>query len=72
MALTEQGEVLGVLGLQLWARPAGNAVGPEAKESGTGLQGIDQARQVVWDTAWAAGAAAPPRLMPLRDREGDV
>src|SRR5216683_2720057 len=72
LALTEQGEVLGVLGLQIWARPAGNAVGPEAKESGTWLQGIDQARQVVWETAWAAGAAAPPRLMHLMDREGDV
>jgi len=64
--------VLGVLGLQIWARPAGNAVGPEAKESGKWLQGIDQARQVVWETAWAAGAAAPPRLLHLMDREGDV
>ena len=72
LALTEQGAVLGVLGLQIWARPAGNAVGPEAKESGTWLQGIDQARQVVWETAWAAGAAAPPRLLHLMDREGDV
>ena len=72
LALTEQGEVLGVLGLQIWARPAGYAVGPEAKESGKWLQGIDQARQVVWETAWAAGAAAPPRLMHLMDREGDV
>src|SRR5229473_2721531 len=60
------------LGLKIWARPAGNAVGPEAKESGTWLQGIDQARQVVWETAWAAGAAAPPRLMHRMDREGDV
>jgi hypothetical protein len=71
-AFTEQGAVLGVLGLQIWARPAGNAVGPEAKESGKGLQGIDQARQVVWETAWAAGAAAPPRLLHRMDREGDV
>jgi hypothetical protein len=72
LAFTEQGAVLGVLGLQIWARPAGNAVGPEAKESGTWLQGIDQARQVVWETAWAAGAAAPPRLLHRMDREGDV
>src|SRR2546430_5396465 len=72
LALTEQGAVLGVLGLQTWARPAGNAPGPEAKESGKWLHGIDQARQVVWETAWAAGAAAPPRLMHLMDREGDV
>ena len=64
--------MLGVLGLQTWARPAGNAPGPEAKESGKWLHGIDQARQVVWETAWAAGAAAPPRLIHLMDREGDV
>lgn len=72
LAWTEQGAVLGVLGLQTWVRPAGNAPGPEAKESGTWLHGIDQARQVLWETAWAAGAAAPPRLMHLMDREGDV
>ena len=71
LALTEQGAVLGVLGLQTWARPAGNLPGPEAKESGTWLHGIDQARQVVGEAAWAAGAA-PPRLVHLMDREGDV
>lgn len=72
LAVTEQGAVLGVLGLQSWARPVGNAPGPEAKESDKWLQGIDQARQVVWDTAWTAGPAAPPRLLHLMDREGDV
>src|SRR5207244_4213166 len=72
LALTEQGAVLGVLGLQTWARPSGNAPGPETKESGKWLHGIDQARQVVWETAWAAGGTAPPRLMHLMDREGDV
>jgi hypothetical protein len=72
LALTEQGAVLGVLGLQTWARPAGNGPGPEAKESGKWLHGRDQARQVVWETAWAAGAVAPPRLMHRMDREGDV
>jgi len=70
--LTEQGAVLGILGLQTWARPAGDLPGPAAKESGKGLHGIDQARQAVWETAWAAGGAAPPRLMHLMDREGDV
>jgi hypothetical protein len=70
--LTEQGAVLGVLGLQTWVRPAGDLSGPAAKESGTWLHGIDQARQVVWETAWAAGGATPPRLMHLMDREGDV
>ena len=72
LALTEQGAVLGVLGLQTWARPSGNAPGPETKESGKWLHGIDQARQVVWETAWAAGGTAPPRLMHRMDREGDV
>jgi len=72
LALTEQGAVLGVLGLQTWTRPGGNAPGPEAKESGKWLHGIDQARQVVWETAWATGATAPPRLVHLMDREGDV
>ena len=71
-ALTEQGAVLGLLGLQTWVRPAGALSGPAAKESGTWLHGIDQARQVVWETAWAAGGARPPRLIHLMDREGDV
>src|SRR6266511_2582161 len=72
LALTEQGAMLGVLGLQTWVRPAGDLPGPAAKESGKWLHGIDQARQVVWETAWAAGGAAPPRLIHLMDREGDV
>jgi hypothetical protein len=50
----------------------GNTAGPEAKESGKWLHGIDQARQIVWETAWATGAAAPPRLIHLMDREGDA
>jgi hypothetical protein len=64
--------VLGVLGLQTWARPTGDAPGPGAKDSAKGLHGIDQARQVVWETAWAAGRAAPPRLIHRMDRAGDV
>jgi hypothetical protein len=72
LALTEQGAVLGVLGLQLWARPVGTAAGPAAKESEKWLHGIDQARQVVWEAVWATGAAAPPRLIHLMDREGDA
>jgi hypothetical protein len=72
LALTEQGAVLGVLGLQTWVRPAGDLPGPAAKESGKWLHGIAQARQVVWETAWAAGGAPPPRLIHLMDREGDV
>lgn len=72
LALTEAGAVHGVLGLQTWTRPTGDGPGPEAKESGKWLHGIEQARQVVWESAWAAGATAPPRLMHLMDRAGDV
>jgi hypothetical protein len=60
LALTAQGAVLGVLGLQIWARPVGNAPGPEAKESDKWLQGIDQARQVVWKRP---GPQEPPRRL---------
>ena len=72
LALTEAGAVLGGLGLQTWARPTGDGPGPEAKESGKWLHGIEQARQVVWENAWAAGGSVPPRLIHLMDREGDV
>jgi hypothetical protein len=72
LALTEAGAVLGVLGLQTWVRPPGDLPGPEVKESSKWLHGIDQARQVVWESAWAAGGTAPPRLIHLMDREGDV
>src|SRR2546428_12201306 len=51
LALTEQGAVLGVLGLQTWARPAGTAPGPGAKGSGKWLHGADQARAGGWATA---------------------
>lgn len=71
-ALTAWGAVLGVLGLQPVAWPAGNAPGPETKESGTWLHGMDQARQGVWETAWAAGASAPPRRRHRMDRAGAV
>ena len=64
--------MLGVLGLQTWARPAPKPPGPEAKERGTWLPGIAQARQVVGDAAGAPGAASPPRLGHRMDREGEV
>ncbi|MGE3538827.1 MAG: hypothetical protein AB7N91_15520 [Candidatus Tectimicrobiota bacterium] len=70
--MTEQGAVRGVLGLQRWARPVSTIPGPETKDSGTGLHGMDQARQVMWETAWAAGASAPPRLRHRMDRAGDT
>ncbi len=72
LALTAQGAVLGVLELLTWVRPAATLPGPTAKKNGRWLHGIDQARQVLWETAWAAGAVAPPRLMHRMDREGDI
>lgn len=56
VACTEHGAVLGALGRQTWARPAGDAPGPVAKESAKWLHGVDQARQVVWETAWPPGS----------------
>src|SRR2546428_11869186 len=53
LALTEQGAVLGVLGLQIWARPAGKPPGPKGKESGQRLPRKNQAPQGVWGTACA-------------------
>src|SRR5256712_12369247 len=70
LALTEQGAVLGVLGLQTWVRPAGALPGPAAQASGKWLHGIDQARQGVWVTARGAGGGTPPRLMHRLDRGG--
>ncbi len=58
-----------------WGARAGrdrHAARPEAKDSGPWLHGLAQARQVVWETAGAAGAVAPPRLRHRRDREGDA
>jgi len=72
LALTEQGAVAGRPGLQIWARPAGDTPGPEAKESGKWLHGIDQA---VRSCGKRPGQQGPPHrraLLHLMDREGDV
>jgi hypothetical protein len=67
LALTERGSVVGVLGQQCWARPAPGQPGPEEKESGKWIHGIDQARHALHEAG-----DRPPRLIHVMDREGDV
>jgi hypothetical protein len=71
LALTPLGEVLGVLDQQTWARAPrrpSTALGA-AKESGKWLYGIEQARQVLYETA---GDRPVPTLIHVMDREGDA
>ncbi len=67
LAMTPGGIVLGVLGQQFWARPLPGRPGPEEKESGKWINGIDQARQALFESG-----RPPPRLIHVMDREGDV
>ena len=67
LALTEPGSVVGVLGQQCWAHPKPGQLKPEAKESGKWIDGIDQARQALYEAG-----DRPPRLIHIMDREGDV
>ncbi len=67
LAMTPEGIVLGVLGQQSWARPQPGRPGPEEKESGKWIEGIDQARQALFESG-----PPPPRLIHIMDREGDV
>ena len=68
LAVSEQGRVLGLLGLQRWVRSPPGHPKPADKESSKWLCGIEQARQ-------ALGTASPdgirPRLIHVMDREGD-
>jgi hypothetical protein len=67
LALTERGAVVGVLGQQCWARPEPGRPGPQEKESGKWLHGVEQARQALHEAG-----DRPPRLIHIMDREGDV
>jgi hypothetical protein len=71
LAVTETGQVLGVLDQQCWARPprGTGAVNGGEKESAKWLRGMDQARQIVYETA---GERPVPRLIHIMDREGDT
>ena len=67
LAVTQRGAVAGILGTQYWARPQKGEPKPEEKESVKWLNGIDQARQALHEAG-----DAPPRLIHVMDREGDV
>jgi hypothetical protein len=71
LAITETGEVVGVLDQQSWARrPRGTDVVDEGeKESAKWLYGMAQARQILYETA---GDQPVPRLIHVMDREGDT
>lgn len=58
---------MGVLGQQVWARPRPGQPGPQEKESGKWIEGVDQARQALFESG-----RRPPRLIHVMDREGDV
>jgi hypothetical protein len=76
--MTGTGEVLGVLDQQSWARsPRGTGAAQDKdkdkgkdkdKESGKWLLGMEQARQILYETA---GDRPVPRLIHVMDREGD-
>lgn len=67
LAITPRGIVLGVLDQQFWARPLPGQPRPQEKESGKWIEGVDQARQALFESG-----QRPPRLVHVMDREGDV
>lgn len=68
LAVAPAGPVLGLLDLQVWARPPRGAAKPQEKESLKWLYGIDRARRALGE---AAGGGRLPRLIHIMDREGD-
>lgn len=69
LAVTVSGQVVGPLDQQYWARPSRGQPGPEEKESGKWINGIDASRAVLYE---AAGDRPMPRLIHVMDREGDA
>jgi hypothetical protein len=69
LAVTTSGQVIEILDQQYWARPQPGQPGPEEKESGKWINGIEAARAVVYETA---GDRVVPRLIHVMDREGDA
>ena len=68
LALRPDGEVLGPVDLLRWVRPKSGQPKPPEKESGKWLQGIDNARAILAETA---NGRPLPRLVHIMDREGD-
>lgn len=69
LAVTPSGQVIGILDQQYWARPRPGQPGPEEKESGKWINGLDGAREALYT---AAGDRRLPRLIHVMDREGDA
>src|SRR5271157_1734723 len=69
LAVTTTGQVVGILDQQYWARPWPGQPGPEEKESGKWINGIDASRAALYEVA---GDGALPRLIHVMDREGDA
>jgi hypothetical protein len=69
LTVSTSGQVIGILDQQYWARPRPGQPGPEEKESGKWIQGIDAARGALYQ---AAGDRPVPRLIHVMDREGDT
>jgi hypothetical protein len=69
LALTTSGQIIGILDQQYWARPQPGQPGPEEKESGKWINGIDASRAILYETA---GDRPVPRLIHVMDREGDT
>jgi Transposase DNA-binding/Transposase Tn5 dimerisation domain len=69
LAMSTSGHVIGVLDQQYWTRPPRGQPGPEEKESGKWINGIDAARAALYA---AAGDGPVPRLIHVMDREGDA
>jgi Transposase DNA-binding/Transposase Tn5 dimerisation domain len=69
LAVTPSGQVIGPLDQQYWARPQPGQLGPEEKESGKWIEGIEASRAVLYETA---GDRPVPRLVHVMDREGDT
>jgi Transposase DNA-binding/Transposase Tn5 dimerisation domain len=69
LALSNSGQVIGILDQQYWARPQPGQPGPEEKESGKWINGIDAARGALFE---AAADRPVPRRIHVMDREGDA
>jgi hypothetical protein len=69
LAVTTSGRVIGILDQQYWARPQPGRPGPQEKESGKWIVGLDGAREALYT---AAGDRPVPRLVHVMDREGDA
>jgi hypothetical protein len=69
LAVTSSGQIVGILDQQYWARPRSGFPGPEEKESGKWINGLDASRAILYEKARERPV---PRLIHVMDREGDA